>query len=72
MAGETRLQKKAPGRPTMLMCPECNSMIFEHNESGAVRFRCREGHEFSAEQLCPGAEEQLRHAWANVVSALAL
>jgi len=56
----------------MLMCPECNSMIFEHTDNGIVRFRCREGHEFAAEALCPGVEEQLRHAWANVVHALAL
>jgi hypothetical protein len=65
MAGKTN--NRLVERPTILVCPECNSRIYECPDG----FRCRSGHEFSAEQLCPGVEEHLRQAWANVVRTLA-
>jgi len=69
MAGKT--SNRLVERPTILVCPECNSSVYECSDGDGVRFRCRRGHEFAAEQICPGAEESLRHAWANVVRTLA-
>lgn len=72
MAGETNDGLRSVGRPTVLLCPECNSLVYECVESDGIRFRCRFGHEYTAEQICPGVEEDLRHAWANVLRTLAL
>lgn len=72
MAGEINDGLSLVWRPTILLCPECNSLIYERVESDSIRLRCRSGHEFTAEQICPGIEENLRQVWANVVRTLAL
>jgi two-component system, chemotaxis family, protein-glutamate methylesterase/glutaminase len=69
MAGKT--SNRLVERPTILVCPECNSSVYEFTDGNGARFRCRSGHEFSAEQICPGVEEHLSRAWANVVRTLA-
>jgi len=72
MAGETSDGLRLVGRPTIFVCPECNSMVYECVDSDCIRFRRRLGHEYTAEQICPGPEASLRQAWANVVRTLAL
>ncbi len=71
MPGKTKREKTTRGRPTVLMCPRCNSMFYECTDGDGMRFCCQAGHEYAAEQLSPGVEENLRHAWANVVRTLA-
>ena len=71
MVGEIGDEVRLVGRPTILVCPECNSMVYECVDSDSIRFRCRLGHAYTAEQICPGVEANLRHAWANIVRTLA-
>jgi two-component system, chemotaxis family, protein-glutamate methylesterase/glutaminase len=40
-----------PGVPTGLTCPDCQGGIWESEDDGIVRLRCRVGHEYSAESF---------------------
>jgi two-component system chemotaxis response regulator CheB len=54
-----------PGEPTGFTCPECHGSLWETGEGGAPRFRCRTGHEFSAETLFVEQSEHVERAlWA--------
>lgn len=47
-----------PGRPSAFACPDCGGVLWELEENGFLRFRCRVGHAFTARHL--SAEQ--RHA----------
>jgi two-component system chemotaxis response regulator CheB len=47
-----------PGQPSAFACPDCGGVLWEIEEKGFLRFRCRVGHAFTARHL--GAEQ--RHA----------
>jgi two-component system, chemotaxis family, protein-glutamate methylesterase/glutaminase len=53
IANEERL-----GRPSPFACPDCGGVLWEIEQNGFLRFRCRVGHAFTAKYL--GAEQ--RHA----------
>ena len=40
-----------PGTASGFTCPECHGALWELQEDGLLRFRCRVGHAFSAESL---------------------
>lgn len=43
------------GQPSAFACPDCGGVLWEIEESGFLRFRCRVGHAFTARHL--GAEQ---------------
>jgi two-component system, chemotaxis family, protein-glutamate methylesterase/glutaminase len=47
-----------PGRPSAFACPDCGGVLWELENEGFLRFRCRVGHAYTARHL--GAEQ--RHA----------
>ena len=47
-----------PGHPSAFACPDCGGVLWELEENGFLRFRCRVGHAFTARHL--NAEQ--RHA----------
>lgn len=47
-----------PGHPSAFACPDCGGVLWEIEDGGFLRFRCRVGHAFTARHL--GAEQ--RHA----------
>jgi two-component system chemotaxis response regulator CheB len=47
-----------PGQPSAFACPDCGGVLWESDQNGFLRFRCRVGHAFTARHL--GAEQ--RHA----------
>src|SRR5262249_39079410 len=46
------------GHPSPFACPDCGGVLWEIEDNGFLRFRCRVGHAFTARNL--GAEQ--RHA----------
>jgi two-component system chemotaxis response regulator CheB len=54
-----------PGRSSGLSCPACGGVLWEVDEGGLPRFRCRVGHAFSAEAALEGQHESVEAAlWA--------
>jgi two-component system, chemotaxis family, protein-glutamate methylesterase/glutaminase len=54
-----------PGGPSGFTCPECHGALWETDEGGVARFRCRTGHTFSFESLVAEQSEHVERAlWA--------
>jgi two-component system chemotaxis response regulator CheB len=51
-----------PGRPSGFSCPDCNGVLWEIQDGGLVRFRCRVGHAWSPESLLTQQSESLEAA----------
>jgi two-component system chemotaxis response regulator CheB len=43
--------QKHPGKPSEFACPECGGVLWEIDQSGLLRFRCRVGHAYTAHHL---------------------
>jgi two-component system chemotaxis response regulator CheB len=55
----------APRRP--FSCPDCGGVLFEADDAGLPRYRCRVGHGFTGEALEEGQEQMVDSAlWADV------
>ena len=58
-----------PGEPSEFTCPECGGTLWEYDEAGLLRFRCRVGHAYSTESLLADQSNALEAAlWAAVVA----
>jgi two-component system, chemotaxis family, protein-glutamate methylesterase/glutaminase len=59
-------QRSEPnGKPSVFACPECHGVMWELEESGLLRFRCRVGHAFTADSLNLAMSEATEDAlWA--------
>jgi two-component system, chemotaxis family, protein-glutamate methylesterase/glutaminase len=56
------LESGNPGRPSAFSCPDCNGVLWEIQDGGLVRFRCRVGHAWSPESLITQQSEALEAA----------
>jgi two-component system, chemotaxis family, protein-glutamate methylesterase/glutaminase len=57
--------KKQPGKSSEFACPECHGVLWELDENGLLRFRCRVGHAFTADALRVAMSEAGENAlWA--------
>lgn len=59
-----------PGTPSPFACPECAGVLWELNEGGVLRFRCRTGHAFSVGSLVGEQAEAVEDALWSALRAL--
>jgi len=53
------------GNPSEFICPDCHGVLWEIEEGGMLRFRCRVGHAYSADVLKVTISESTENAlWA--------
>ena len=53
-----------PGKPSVFSCPECHGTLWELEEDGLLRFRCRVGHVYSSDSmLAAQTDEADRALW---------
>lgn len=68
MTIETQTLSGAPpeyGEPSHFSCPDCGGVLFEMDDEGLLRFRCRTGHGYTSEALAAGQQAGVEEAlWA--------
>jgi len=53
------------GSPSIFTCPECSGTLWQLDQQGALRFRCRVGHAYSQENMLAAQNEATESAmWA--------
>jgi two-component system chemotaxis response regulator CheB len=51
-----------PGRPSVFTCPECHGTLWEVDQQGILRFRCRVGHVYSPESMISAQTDEVDRA----------
>jgi two-component system chemotaxis response regulator CheB len=51
-----------PGKPSVFTCPECHGTLWEADEAGLLRFRCRVGHIYSPESMVAAQTDEVDRA----------
>ena len=51
-----------PGKPSVFTCPECHGTLWEADEAGLMRFRCRVGHVYSPETMIAAQTDEVDRA----------
>jgi two-component system, chemotaxis family, protein-glutamate methylesterase/glutaminase len=49
--------EERPGQPSPFACPDCGGVLWEYEQNGFLRFRCRVGHALTAKHL--GVEQRV-------------
>ncbi|NEU99535.1 chemotaxis protein CheB [Bradyrhizobium uaiense] len=58
------------GRRSVLACPDCHGVMWEFDDGELVRYRCHEGHAYSAEVMSLALDDNLRRAFGIALQAL--
>lgn len=58
------------GKPSAFSCPECGGVLWEIQDGGFLRFRCRTGHAFSAESTLAEQSEVIDKAIWHALKTL--
>jgi two-component system chemotaxis response regulator CheB len=57
--------KVDPETPSVFTCPECHGTLWESEEGGTLRFRCRVGHAFTSDNMLQDQQLDVERAlWA--------
>ena len=51
-----------PGKPSVFSCPECHGTLWEVEEGGLLRFRCRVGHVYSPDSMMAAQTDEVDRA----------
>lgn len=62
--------EERPGRPSAFACPDCGGVLWELEENGFLRFRCRVGHAFTARNLSVEQQHAIETALWSAPRAL--
>ena len=58
-----------PGRVSVFSCPECHGTLWEEDQDGLLRFRCRVGHVYSVDSMLAAQTDSVDRAlWAALRS----
>jgi two-component system chemotaxis response regulator CheB len=58
-----------PGRVSVFTCPECHGSLWETDDEGILRFRCRVGHAYSQDSMLAAQTDSVDRAlWAALRS----
>lgn len=63
-------ERDRPGRLAPLTCPECHGNLWEQDEDGVLRFRCRVGHVYSSESMLAAQTDSVDRALWIALRAL--
>jgi two-component system chemotaxis response regulator CheB len=58
------------GGPSSFTCPDCQGTLFEIDDAGILRFRCRVGHGYSAETMLDAQGDSVERALWTALRAL--
>ncbi len=59
--------KDQTGTPSRLACPDCHGVLWEIDDNGLLRYRCRVGHAYTADVLLKQQSESIEGAlWAAI------
>ena len=58
------------GHLTVYSCPDCGGVLWENNDSGALNFRCHQGHRYAPESLLIDKSENIENALWSAARAL--
>jgi two-component system, chemotaxis family, protein-glutamate methylesterase/glutaminase len=62
-------ERDRPGHVSVFTCPECSGTLWEVDEEGVLRFRCRVGHVYSADSMLAAHTDSVDRAlWAALRS----
>ncbi len=70
MANEVDRSYSHRDSPTGFICPDCGGALWERDEDGAKKFRCRIGHAYSPESLLDAESESVESALWSAVRSL--
>jgi two-component system, chemotaxis family, protein-glutamate methylesterase/glutaminase len=59
-----------PGERSVFSCPDCGGVLYELEEGGLLRYRCRIGHAYAAESLHAAQSEAIDVALGTALRAL--
>jgi len=63
-------EEDRPGKVSVFTCPECHGTLWEADERGIVRFRCRVGHVYSAESMLAAQTDSVDRALWTALRSL--
>lgn len=63
-------QEERPGQPSVFACPDCGGVLWEMEENGFLRFRCRVGHAFTPRHLRAEQRHSVETALWSALRAL--
>jgi two-component system chemotaxis response regulator CheB len=63
-------ERDRPGKVSIFTCPECHGTLWEADDRGIVRFRCRVGHVYSAESMLAAQTDSVDRALWTALRSL--
>ena len=58
------------GQRSVLTCPDCDGVMWEIDEGNLIRYRCHQGHAYTAEVMAIAMDESLRRALGSSLRTL--